>query len=88
MKNIRQQGWLCRSFGGWEYHMRRVRWSREIVAVIDSGKPGKLLMLRADIDPLPIEETAQVLLSSLNKGVMHACGHDVHTANLLAVGKF
>lgn len=28
-EDIRQQGWLCRSFGGWEYHMRRVRWSRE-----------------------------------------------------------
>ena len=58
-----------------------------IVAVIDSGKPGKLLMLRADMDALPIEETAQVSFRSLNKGVMHACGHDVHTANLLAVGE-
>ena len=57
------------------------------MAVIDSGKPGKLLMLRADMDALPIEETAQVSFRSLNKGVMHACGHDVHTANLLAVGE-
>lgn len=58
-----------------------------IVANIDSGKPGRLLMLRADMDALPIGETADVPFISRNKGVMHACGHDVHTANLLAVGE-
>lgn len=58
-----------------------------IVAEIDSGRPGRLLMLRADMDALPIEETADVPFCSRNKGVMHACGHDVHTANLLAAGE-
>ena len=56
-----------------------------VIATIDSGKPGKLLLLRADIDALPIEENSGVAFTSENPGVMHACGHDVHTTNLLAV---
>jgi amidohydrolase len=45
---------------------------------------GKVIALRADIDALPITEENQVEYSSSNKGVMHACGHDVHTSSLLA----
>lgn len=58
-----------------------------IIAMVDSGKPGKLLMLRADMDALPIQEDTDVPFRSKNPNVMHACGHDVHTANLLAVGE-
>jgi amidohydrolase len=43
----------------------------------------KVLMLRADTDALPIDEKNQVPYSSVNKGVMHACGHDVHSTCLL-----
>lgn len=57
-----------------------------LIATLDSGRPGKLLMLRADMDALPIDELAPVPFRSQNAGVMHACGHDVHTANLLTVG--
>lgn len=57
-----------------------------IIATIDSGKPGKLLMLRADLDALPIQEETDLPFKSQNTNVMHACGHDVHAANLLAVG--
>ena len=58
-----------------------------IIAVIDSGRPGKFLMLRADMDALPIQEKTGLPFGSQVPGVMHACGHDVHTANLLAVGE-
>lgn len=58
-----------------------------IVACIDSGRPGKLLMLRADMDALPIGEETELPFKSEKEGTMHACGHDVHTANLLAVGE-
>ncbi len=53
------------------------------VAFIKGNRPGKTVLLRADIDALPIEEESGVEFSSENKGVMHACGHDIHTACLL-----
>lgn len=53
-----------------------------IVAEIDNG-PGKCIALRADMDALPIQEETNLPFSSKNKGVMHACGHDVHTTILL-----
>lgn len=58
-----------------------------LIANIDSGKPGKLLMLRADMDALPIQEATELPFKSQNDNIMHACGHDAHVANLLAVGE-
>ena len=57
------------------------------IATIDSGKPGKLLLLRADMDALPIQEQTGLPFASEVPNVMHACGHDVHTANLLAAAR-
>lgn len=55
-----------------------------IVALIKGNNPDKkTLLLRADIDALPIEEKNDVSYKSQNIGVMHACGHDVHTASVL-----
>ncbi len=51
--------------------------------LLEGGKPGKTIALRADIDALPIFERNDVSYKSSNEGVMHACGHDVHTASLL-----
>ncbi len=48
---------------------------------------GKTVVLRADMDALPIEEKNAVSFSSRKKGVMHACGHDMHTACLLAAAR-
>jgi amidohydrolase len=58
-----------------------------LVALIQ-GKPGKnTIALRADMDALPIEEKNNVAYKSTKPGVMHACGHDVHTASLLGTAK-
>lgn len=55
--------------------------------VIDSGKAGKCIGLRADLDALPIQEEAAISFASKNKGLMHACGHDVHASSLMGVAK-
>ena len=55
-----------------------------IVAIIEGKNPGKkCIALRADMDALPIEEKNTTSYTSQNKGIMHACGHDVHTSCLL-----
>jgi amidohydrolase len=55
-----------------------------VVAILRTGRPGKTLALRADIDALPIQEETGLAFASKTPGVMHACGHDGHTAMLLA----
>lgn len=58
-----------------------------VVAVIEGRKPGPVLLLRADMDALPITEDTGAEYASQNHGIMHACGHDGHTAILLTVAK-
>ena len=58
------------------------------IATIKGGKPGKhTVLLRGDIDALPIKENSGVEFESENEGVMHACGHDCHTSMLLGAAK-
>ncbi len=56
-----------------------------VVVTIKGGKPRKTIALRADFDALPIEEQTDLPFKSKNPGVMHACGHDGHTAYLLVL---
>ena len=58
-----------------------------LVATLDTGKPGKTIMLRSDIDALPVEEGTGLPYASENQGVMHACGHDAHMGMLLGAAK-
>ena len=59
-----------------------------VIAILKGREPQKrTIALRADMDALPIEEENNVEYRSMNKGVMHACGHDVHTTCLLGAAK-
>ncbi len=58
-----------------------------ILAIIEGRKPGKTVLLRADMDALPIDEQNDVPYKSTKPGVMHACGHDVHTTVLMGVAE-
>jgi amidohydrolase len=58
-----------------------------VVATLRGGRPGPTLALRADMDALPIQEESGLEFASRNAGVMHACGHDGHTAMLLATAR-
>ena len=70
---------------GWE--VRPCPTETGAVARLVGARPGRRVMIRADIDALPIVEETGLSFSSLNEGVMHACGHDVHTASLLGVAE-
>jgi amidohydrolase len=59
-----------------------------VIGLIKGKNPGKkIIALRADMDALPIQEENKVDYVSVNKGIMHACGHDVHTSILLGAAK-
>ena len=54
-----------------------------VMAVLKTGRPGRCLAIRADIDALPIDEANELPYRSCRQGAMHACGHDGHAAILL-----
>jgi len=58
-----------------------------VTAVLRGGKPGKTVLLRADMDALPVTERSGVPFASRTDGAMHACGHDLHTAMLCGAAR-
>lgn len=58
-----------------------------VIATIDSGKEGKTIAIRGDIDALPMQEDSDIEYKSEYDGVMHSCGHDAHAAMLLGLAR-
>lgn len=58
-----------------------------VVGLLRGSEEGRTILLRADMDALPITEATDLEFKSKNEGVMHACGHDVHTATLLGTAR-
>ncbi len=59
-----------------------------VLGTLDSGRPGPVVAIRADMDALPMQDEKQVPYRSQTAGVCHACGHDGHTATLLGLARF
>ncbi len=55
----------------------------DVIGILNGGQSGKCIGLRADIDALPLQEMTELPYKSRNDGIMHACGHDGHTAIML-----
>lgn len=58
-----------------------------VVADLDSGRPGPTILLRGDMDALPLQESTGLDFASIHDGRMHACGHDAHTAMLVGAAR-
>src|SRR4051812_29319598 len=67
--------------------IRRGEQGSSVVAVLEGDKPGPTILLRGDMDALPMPEDTGVDFSSTVDGAMHACGHDTHVAMLLGAGR-
>ena len=71
----------------WGYEVSRGIAGTGLVATLERGSGARRLGIRADMDALPINEATQLPYASTQEGAMHACGHDGHTAILLAAAK-
>jgi amidohydrolase len=72
----------------WGLEVRRNVAGTGVVAKLTGALPGRTIALRADIDALPIGDEKHCDYASTVAGVMHACGHDAHTSQLLAVARY
>ena len=78
---------IAKTLTGWGIPVHRGLGTTGVVGIIKNGTSNRALGLRADIDALPITEHNKFAHVSLHPGKMHACGHDGHTAMLLAAAK-
>src|SRR5204863_206939 len=78
---------IAEQLTSWGIPIHRGMGTTGIVAILKNGTSGRAVGLRADIDALPITEKNAFAHRSLFTGKMHACGHDGHTAMLLAAAK-
>lgn len=78
---------VAAKLASWGYAVDRGLGGTGVVGTLKRGQSDRRLGLRADMDALPIQETSGVAWASTTPGLMHACGHDGHTAMLLAAAK-
>jgi len=86
-KEVETSAYLKKTLENWGIKIDHEWVKTGFSVVIDSGKPGPTIALRADLDALPILEQNETPYKSQNPGVMHACGHDVHAACMMGALK-
>jgi amidohydrolase len=86
-QEVRTAGIVARELGGLGLEVSTGVGGTGVTALIEGSQPGRTLLLRADMDALPIHEETGAEYASQTDGVMHACGHDAHTAVLLTVAR-
>jgi amidohydrolase len=86
-KEERTSNKICEYLSKWGIEYEKGIAKTGVVAIIRGKKKGKTVGARADIDALPIIEQNNLSFKSVNNGVMHACGHDVHTTIHLGVAR-
>jgi hippurate hydrolase len=86
-QEFRTSDLVAEQLASWGYQVTRGLGGTGVVGQLVRGSGGKRLGLRADMDALPIQEATGLPHASCHAGLMHACGHDGHTAMLLAAAK-
>ncbi len=86
-KEFRTSDLVAERLSAWGYEVTRGLGGTGVVGQLRRGTASKRLGLRADMDALPIHEATGLPHASVHAGLMHACGHDGHTAMLLAAAK-
>lgn len=87
-KEHRTAALVAERLADWGYEVTTGIATTGVVGTLRRGAGGRRLGLRADMDALPIAEATGLPYASVNEGVMHACGHDGHTAALLAAARY
>ena len=88
MQEERTSGIVADLLNEWGITTHRGIGNTGVVGIIEGKGDGRSIGLRADMDALPIEEKTNLPFASKNPGVMHACGHDAHTAMLLGAARY
>lgn len=78
---------ICKYLDKWGIEYKRGIADTGVVAIVPGQEGGRTVAARADIDALPIVEINELPFKSVNKGIMHACGHDIHTTIHLGVAR-
>lgn len=86
-KEVNTSAWIKSRLAAAEIPMLSGITGNSVVGFIDSGRPGPSVGFRADMDALGLTEETDVPFRSTSSGVMHACGHDAHTAALVAMAE-
>ncbi len=86
-QEVRTAGIVARELGEIGLEVQTGIAETGVVALLRGSRPGRMVLARADMDALPITEESEAEYASQTRGVMHACGHDGHTAILLGVAR-